>query len=154
MWASFNYLGRCVCHWLLLAVPPVSASCCSITLYIKRISPSLFPLQIRDYVNSLEAHLAEAHRQAGRLLRKEADLGAALAEFGAAAEALGKQDDVGPLRGAFGALYGRAGEVAALSKARSEAMAAEFQVCGGHGAGDWDWVGFRVKQKGDTRWRS
>lgn len=85
-------------------------------------------IKIRDYVNSLEAHLAEAHRQAGRLLRKEADLGAALAEFGAAAEALGKQDDVGPLRGAFGALYGRAGEVAALSKARSEAMAAEFQA--------------------------
>ncbi len=103
----------------------------------------LVPVQIRDYVNSLEAHLAEAHRQAGRLLRKEADLGAALAEFGAAAEALGKQDDVGPLRGAFGALYGRAGEVAALSKARSEAMAAEFQVRGGHGRGPRDGVSRR-----------
>lgn len=32
--------------------------------------PGAASTQIRDYVNSLEAHLNEAHRQAGRLLRK------------------------------------------------------------------------------------
>ncbi|PNW82491.1 hypothetical protein CHLRE_06g281050v5 [Chlamydomonas reinhardtii] len=83
-------------------------------------------IKIRDYVNSLEAHLNEAHRQAGRLLRKEADLGSALSEFATAAEALGKQDEVGPMRSAFGCLFNRAGEVAALSKARSEALVNEF----------------------------
>ncbi|KAG2447746.1 hypothetical protein HYH02_007204 [Chlamydomonas schloesseri] len=83
-------------------------------------------IKIRDYVNSLEGHLNEAHRQAGRLLRKEADLGSALSEFATAAEALGKQDEVGPMRSAFGCLFSRAGEVAALSKARSEALVNEF----------------------------
>ncbi|KAG2492390.1 hypothetical protein HYH03_009336 [Edaphochlamys debaryana] len=83
-------------------------------------------IKIRDYVNSLEAHLTEAHRQAGRLLRKEADMGSALAEFAAAAEALGKQDGEGPMRSAFGCLFTRAGEVAALSRSRSEALAVEF----------------------------
>ncbi|GLC46599.1 hypothetical protein PLESTB_001222000 [Pleodorina starrii] len=83
-------------------------------------------IKIRDYINSLEGHLNEAHRQAGRLLRKEADLGAALAEFAAAAEVLGKQDNEGPMRSAFGCLYSRANEVAALSRSRSETMAAEF----------------------------
>ncbi|GFR51023.1 hypothetical protein Agub_g13350 [Astrephomene gubernaculifera] len=83
-------------------------------------------IKIRDYINGLEGHLAEAHRQASRLMRKEADLGAALSEFAAAAEALGKLDGEGPMRAAFGCLLGRAGEVAALSRARSEALAGEF----------------------------
>ncbi|KXZ44879.1 hypothetical protein GPECTOR_61g832 [Gonium pectorale] len=83
-------------------------------------------IKIRDYVNSLEAHLNEAHRQAARLQRKEADFGTALSEFAAAAEALGKQDNEGPMRAAFGCLFSRAGEVAALSRGRSEAMAADF----------------------------
>ncbi|PNH00419.1 Sorting nexin 1, partial [Tetrabaena socialis] len=83
-------------------------------------------IKIRDYVNSLEAHLMEAHRQAARLMRKEADLGTALSEFATSAEALGKWDNEGPMRAAFDCLFSRAGEVAALSRARSEAMAVEF----------------------------
>lgn len=45
-------------------------------------------LKVRDYINALEAHLAEAHRQASRLVRKESELGKALADFSSAAEQL------------------------------------------------------------------
>lgn len=84
-------------------------------------------IKIRDFVNGLEGFLAEAHRQAGRLVKKEVDLGAALAEFAAAAEVLGKHDD-GAMRAAFGHMYTRANEVSALSRTRAEAMANEFQA--------------------------
>lgn len=40
------------------------------------------PHQVRDYLVSLEAHLGEAARQAGRLGAKEGELGEALAAFG------------------------------------------------------------------------
>jgi len=43
---------------------------------------------VRDYINRLEAHLAEAHRQAARLIKKETELNGALEEFGHAAEQL------------------------------------------------------------------
>ena len=38
----------------------------------------------------LEGHLAEAHRQAQRLIRQQGSLGASLAEFGASMVGLGK----------------------------------------------------------------
>eukprot|EP00798_Chlamydomonas_sp_ICE-L_P004914 gene4914-34680_t len=43
---------------------------------------------VRDYINGLEAHLGETTRQAGRLVKKEADLSLALSEFGSAAQLL------------------------------------------------------------------
>lgn len=68
-----------------------------------------------------------ACRQAQRLVRKENALSTALEEFGGAAEALGKHDD-GAMAGALGALFTQSGRMAALSKARGESMAADFEA--------------------------
>ncbi|GAX81957.1 hypothetical protein CEUSTIGMA_g9385.t1 [Chlamydomonas eustigma] len=85
-------------------------------------------LKVRDYINSLEAHLVEAQRQAGRLARKEGELAAALAEFGNAAEGLGKFDSQGLLRGSFDILCARAGQVATTSRQRAERLSATFEI--------------------------
>ncbi len=45
---------------------------------------------MREYIAALETHLAEAHRQAVRLVKRQATLGSSLAEFGTAMIALGK----------------------------------------------------------------
>ena len=47
-------------------------------------------VQMREYIAALETHLAEAHRQAVRLVKRQATLGSSLAEFGTAMIALGK----------------------------------------------------------------
>lgn len=47
---------------------------------------------MREYIAALETHLAEAHRQAVRLVKRQATLGSSLAEFGTAMIALGKCD--------------------------------------------------------------
>ena len=84
--------------------------------------------QVRDYVNKIEGHLAEAHRQAGRLVRKELELSQALAEFGLAAEQLGKLDEAGSTRMAFDLLNVKADQIAALSRQRCEQLAADFEM--------------------------
>lgn len=38
--------------------------------------------QVREYVGQLEVHLAEAHKQAARLIRRQDALSGALADFG------------------------------------------------------------------------
>ncbi|MEW5297107.1 MAG: hypothetical protein WDW38_005917 [Sanguina aurantia] len=85
-------------------------------------------IKVRDYINHLESHLNEAHRQAARLVRKESELGLALSEFGAAAEALGKHDSSGGMRGPFDALFVRSNAVAALSRGRCEEMSSRFEA--------------------------
>ncbi len=47
-------------------------------------------LQVREYMFQLEAHLAEAHRQAQRLIKQQGLLGASLSEFGTSMVSLGK----------------------------------------------------------------
>ncbi|KAL6765438.1 subunit of retromer complex [Haematococcus lacustris] len=84
-------------------------------------------IRVRDYINNLEGHLVEAHRQAGRLVRKEVQLSSALAEFGIAAEHLGKLDD-GLVRGTFDVLCARSGQIATASKSRADAMAVSFEA--------------------------
>lgn len=66
-------------------------------------------LKIREYINHLENHLVEAHRQAARLIRKQGELGLAVGEFGQAAEKLGKFEE-GSLQDAFMQLGTRAGQ--------------------------------------------
>lgn len=39
--------------------------------------------QVREYVGQLEVHLAEAHKQAARLVKRQDSLASALASFGA-----------------------------------------------------------------------
>ena len=46
--------------------------------------------QVREYMFQLEAHLAEAHRQAQRLIKQQGLLGASLSEFGTSMISLGK----------------------------------------------------------------
>lgn len=84
-------------------------------------------IKVRDYINSLEAHLNEAQRQVGRLGRKEAELAGALAEFANAGEQLGKFDD-GVLRASFDVLSARAGQIAAASRQRADALAVNFEA--------------------------
>lgn len=47
-------------------------------------------LQVKEYLLELEAHLAETHRQASRLIKRQGELGASLAEFGSSLLGLGK----------------------------------------------------------------
>mmetsp|Transcript_17343 Transcript_17343/g.29662 ORF Transcript_17343/g.29662 Transcript_17343/m.29662 type:complete len:437 (-) Transcript_17343:572-1882(-) len=85
-------------------------------------------LKVRDYINSLETHLVEAHRQAARLVRKEADLSTALTEFGVAAEQLGKHDADGSVHAAMDVLCARSGQIGAASRQRADALALEFEA--------------------------
>lgn len=90
-------------------------------------------LRVRDYISSLEGHLSEAQRQAGRMGRKEAELAGALAAFGNSAEQLGKFDPGQPggpssVRISFDVLCARAGQVAAASKRRSDALSISFEA--------------------------
>lgn len=47
-------------------------------------------VQVKEYILQLEAHLAETHRQAQRLIRKQTELGASLGDFGSSLLGLGK----------------------------------------------------------------
>ncbi len=51
------------------------------------------PAQVRSYIFELEKHLGEAHRQASRLVRHQAELGAAVQEFGTAMITLGRFEE-------------------------------------------------------------
>lgn len=54
-------------------------------------------VQVRSYIFELEKHLGEAHRQAGRLVRHQAELGSAVQEFGTAMTTLGRfEESVSP----------------------------------------------------------
>ena len=46
--------------------------------------------QVKEYILQLEAHLAETHRQATRLIKRQSELGASLGEFGSSLMGLGK----------------------------------------------------------------
>ena len=68
-------------------------------------------------MTALEGHLAEAHKQAGRLLRRQAELGSAMSEFGAAMAGVGAFDSA-PLDSAFQGLAQRLAAVAALCQVK------------------------------------
>lgn len=91
-------------------------------------------LRMRDYMAELEGHLEQTHRQAARLVRLHADLGAAVAEFGTAMAALGRHEEAeaGPagtaLSASFSQLGDRSGAVAAVCRRSSEGLAASFEA--------------------------
>lgn len=66
---------------------------------------------------ALEGHLGEAHRQAQRLLKRQADLGGAFSEFGVAMQALGALEQ-GHLATSFAGLGDKAAVVASTSQVR------------------------------------
>ena len=77
---------------------------------------------MREYFAALETHLAEAHRQAVRLVRRQATLGSSLAEFGTAMIALGKC-------GRFTAADGICGTATAFSHGLTQWQAASHLLC-------------------------
>ena len=72
-------------------------------------------LQVRDYMNALEGHLAEVHKQAQRLLKRQAELGLALQDFGASLACLSAFDSA-PLDQAFQGLADRASAASNLTQ--------------------------------------
>ena len=74
-------------------------------------------LQVREYMVALEGHLGEVHRQAQRLLKRQADLGAAMAEFGSAMATLGQAEQA-HLASALSRLGDKAAAVSAASQVR------------------------------------
>ena len=93
-------------------------------------------LQVREYMFQLEAHLAEAHRQAQRLIKQQGLLGASLSEFGTSMVSLGKFEQ-GRLADNFINLGEKAESLARSSQVRSsiERLASWFAVaCAGVGA--------------------
>ena len=70
---------------------------------------------MREYVGQLEGHLGEVHRHAARLIKRQAELGASLSEFGAAMVGLGKFEQP-PLADHFVSLGEKAGALASASQ--------------------------------------
>ena len=71
--------------------------------------------QVRDYMHALEGHLAEVHKQAQRLLKRQAELGLALQDFGASMACLSAFDSA-PLDQAFHSLADRASAASSLAQ--------------------------------------
>jgi hypothetical protein len=86
--------------------------------------------RVREYLAHLEAHLSEAHKHAARLVRKEQEVGEAVAAFGASVERLGRlEDGAGPhAQEAFAALGRKASALASSSAARALALARGFEA--------------------------
>eukprot|EP00877_Chromochloris_zofingiensis_P009805 jgi/Chrzof1/5078/Cz15g10280.t1 len=84
-------------------------------------------IKVRDYLVHLDSHLSEAHRQAARLLRKEQELGEAVAEFGQAIERLGRLEE-GNVQEALVQLSHKSQSVSQASKARTDLLAAQFEA--------------------------
>jgi sorting nexin-1/2 len=88
-------------------------------------------LRIRAYVSELEGHLEVAHRQAARLVRHHADMGAAVAEFGGAMAALGRHEEAGAGGEAgrsFAQLGDRSAAVGAVCRRSADGLAASFEA--------------------------
>lgn len=66
-------------------------------------------------MNALEGHLAEVHKQAQRLLKRQAELGLALQDFGASLACLSAFDSA-PLDHAFQGLADRASAASNLTQ--------------------------------------
>lgn len=84
-------------------------------------------LKVREYMVALEGHLGEAHRQAQRLLKRQADLGGAFSEFGVAMQALGALEQ-GHLATSFAGLGDKAAVVASTSQKQAEELGGTFEA--------------------------
>jgi hypothetical protein len=79
--------------------------CLSIVILTLPCRPNLCPtsmplLKVRAYYHELERHLAEAHRQASRLVRHQQEMGESVREFGVSMAALGRyEESVSPVTG-------------------------------------------------------
>ena len=84
-------------------------------------------LRLRSYIYELENHLAEVHKQAGRLVRHQAEMGNAISDFGASMAALGRceDDDVSE---AFTRLSERANGVSSACNTTALEMSKSFEA--------------------------
>ena len=81
-------------------------------------------LQVKEYILQLEAHLAETHRQAQRLIKKQSELGSSLGDFGSSLVGLGKFEQP-PLADQFLNM----GEKSALLSRTSQVRQIAFRYC-------------------------
>lgn len=98
-------LGRPHPHQLAAALPAAAPMQLTSHLAPNLLCAPALPLpQVRAYIFELEKHLGEAHRQASRLVRHQAELGAATQEFGTAMITLGRFEEAvrAARRGAVG----------------------------------------------------
>ncbi|KAK9907499.1 hypothetical protein WJX75_004827 [Coccomyxa subellipsoidea] len=84
-------------------------------------------LKVREYMFQLEAHLAEAHRQAQRLIKQQGLLGHSLAEFGTSIISLGKFEQ-GRLADDFINLGEKAESLARSSQEQAGSLGASFEA--------------------------
>lgn len=85
-------------------------------------------LRVRAYYHELERHLAEAHRQASRLVRHQQEMGESVREFGVSMAALGRYEESGLIADSFGQLADRADTVAQLCSKTSASLASCFEA--------------------------
>ncbi|KAK9861214.1 hypothetical protein WJX84_000325 [Apatococcus fuscideae] len=84
-------------------------------------------IKVRESIVQLETHLAEIHRQASRLVKKQAEHGVSLEEFSASMAALGKCEKQPPLSMQFERVAEWAGKLAKLSKEQADALSLSFE---------------------------
>ncbi|CAG9460656.1 unnamed protein product [Pedinophyceae sp. YPF-701] len=84
-------------------------------------------LRFREYVNILEGHTSECHRQAARIVRKRGKLQAAMRDLGQASQGLG-QFEREPLKQCFGVLSARCDHVSGVLEAADARLAAAFEA--------------------------
>lgn len=85
-------------------------------------------LKARSYFWELEGHLAEAHRQAERLVRHHGTLATALSDFSGAMAALGRTQDDNTEEAGFTELASQANAVADVCRRSSENLAKSFEA--------------------------
>ncbi|KAK9806881.1 hypothetical protein WJX72_006093 [[Myrmecia] bisecta] len=84
-------------------------------------------LQVREYVFQLETQLAEAQRQAARLIKRQAELGLAMAEFGTSMVSLGKFEK-GPLADSFMRLGEKAEALSHAGQEQANQLTTSFEA--------------------------
>lgn len=84
-------------------------------------------LKVREYMGKLETHLAEAHRQAMRLIKRQDALASALADFGTSMMALGKFES-GDLAQSFMRMGDKAEVLAHSAHEQTNSLGASFEA--------------------------
>jgi sorting nexin-1/2 len=84
-------------------------------------------LKVREYVGQLETHLAEAHKQAARLIRRQDALSGALADFGASMVGLGKFEG-GDLAQSFMRMGDKAELLSKSAREQSASLSTSFEA--------------------------
>lgn len=85
-------------------------------------------LKVRSYIFELEKHLGEAHRQASRLVRHQAELGGAVQEFGTAMTTLGRFEEASGVADTLSQLGEKADCISRLFRETSDTLGKSFEA--------------------------